>query len=161
MNRTQADAPTPSMSWRFLCAQHRHYMEQNPESAKRFWGEAVLAAREQSARLHWQQALTTYGNALEVATILLHRDEDRKRAELRYSRTAVEFIYALRRVDRRCDANLLLQIASCELEAVSLVVPKNELLEPLIEALACDRHDVSDWMNRLPRMGVEAQGSCH
>ncbi len=147
--------------WRFLCDHHRQLLESDVVGAKQFWGEAVLAAREQIAQLHWRQALTTYGNAWETATILLHRDSDRSRAELRYSRTVAEFIYALRRVENRCDANLLYQIASCELESLPLTHIKQELMEPLVEAIACDYQEAADWMNELPRMAVQADSQWH
>tara|TARA_B100000446_G_scaffold151780_1_gene146703 strand:- start:23789 stop:24334 length:546 start_codon:yes stop_codon:yes gene_type:complete len=151
----------PKNQWRFLCDHHRHLLEQDVAGAKQFWGETVLSAREKMAQSLWRQALTTYGNAWETATILLHRDTDRSRAELRYSRTVAEFIYALRRVQNRCDANLLYQIASCELEGLPLTHIKQELMEPLVEAIACDYQEAADWINELPRMSEKVQSPIH
>lgn len=153
--------PSSAQAWRFLCNHHRQQLERDTDGAKRFWGETVLAAREMVAQLKWRQALITYGNAWEAATLLLHRDTDRRRGELRYSRTVAEFIYALRRMEHRCDANLLFQLASCELESLPLSGLKQDLMEPMIEALACDYQDVAQWMNELPQMSVAAESNIH
>jgi hypothetical protein len=153
--------PVAVQGWRFLCNHHRQLLEENVDGAKRFWGETILAARDQISQLDWRQAFTTYGNAWEASTILLHRDGDRHRAEKRYSRTVAEFIYAMRRFERRCDANLLFQLASCELESLPLKALKQDLMEPLVEALACDYQDVAQWMSELPRMSVKVESSVH
>jgi len=153
--------PASDQALRFLCNHHRQMLEQDVDGAKRFWGETILAARDQISQLDWRQALTTYGNAWEAATILLHQDSDRHRAELRYSRTVAEFIYAMRRLERRCDANLLFQLASCELEGLALKALKQDLMAPLVDALACDYQEVAQWMSELPRMSVKAESNVH
>lgn len=153
--------PSSTQVWRFLCSHHRQMLESDTDTAKRFWGETVLAAREQVTLLNWQQALVTYGNAWEASTLLLHRDPDRRRAELRYSRTVAEFIYAMRRIQRRCDANVLFQLASCELESLPLKGIKQDLMEPMVEALACDYQEVAQWMSELPKMSVAAGSNIH
>jgi len=153
--------PASAQGWRFLCSHHRQLLEQDVDGAKRFWGETVLASRDLISQLDWRKALISYGNAWEASTILLHSDTDRGRAELRYSRTVAEFIYAMRRLERRCDANFLFQMANCELESLPLKARKQDLLEPLIDALECDYQEVAQWMNELPRMSVKVQSSVH
>ncbi|MGH1370832.1 MAG: hypothetical protein ACRBBW_02270 [Cellvibrionaceae bacterium] len=153
--------PSSTQVWRFLCNHHRQQLEEDIDGAKRFWGETVLAAREQISLLNWPQALVTYGNAWEASTLLLHRDTNRHRAEQRYSRTVAEFIYAMRRVQRRCDANVLFQLASCELESLPLKGLKQDLMEPMVEALACDYQEVAQWMSELPKMSVAAGSNIH
>lgn len=145
----------------FLCAHHRQLLCANASKAKRFWGETILAAREQVALLQWHKAMVIYGNAMEVADILLSDDDDRERAEIRYSRTAVEFTYALRQLDRRCDVNILVQMVSCELQSRALSVTKATLLNPLIEAASCSREDAGHWVATRLATQIASRRSLH
>ena len=127
-----------SRSFHFLCNHHRQMLLQDPQEARRFWAEAVLMARDKVQEANWQKALVTFGNAMEVATILLHRDSNRSRAETRFARTAVEFGTLLRGRGFQCDANILLQLVNCELDSVTLTQPKDGLINPLVEALTTE-----------------------
>ncbi|NIB41744.1 hypothetical protein HBA55_19215 [Pseudomaricurvus alkylphenolicus] len=125
-------------SFHFLCNHHRQALMRDAREARRFWAEAILAGREKAQEANWQKALVTFGNAMEVATILLHRDSNRSRAETRFARTAVEFGALLRGRGFQCDANILLQLVNCELDGVTLTQPKDGLINPLVEALTTD-----------------------
>lgn len=133
-----------------MCSQHRHLLFNHRKKARQFWGEMVLQARQQLSESQVHSAIILYGNATEAAEILLFTDDERERAEIRYSRTAVEMAYALQLRNCKCDAKALLEWCSEQLDNVDLVQPKTTLIAPLIQAANSNRSLAKEWTKTRP-----------
>lgn len=79
-----------------LCLRHRRALELDPLRASQCWHQALHDARHQVNNTQWHSVKNRYAQALELAEILLHNDNNPKRCDARLIATAKEFAYLLR-----------------------------------------------------------------
>ena len=118
-----------------------------------FWNSTLLAARGYIYRGDWAAAVPAYGQALELADILLNTDKHRSGALDRYSRTATEFIYALRKSgdQQRLDP-FLLEIVG-RFERMDTACGLDELIGPVLQAARRPADEVDLWIEKI--IGME------
>jgi len=128
----------------FLCQHHRHNLLDQPLAAVNSWHKTVDAARQNVKFEHWDKAVVFYGNALEIAQILLDQDADSVNCE-RYIRTAVELTHAARNSNYQFDADSLFHTLTFHLNKY-VQYPSVEYVQPLKDVTYEPLGDVNDWM---------------
>jgi hypothetical protein len=132
----------------FMCSKHRQFCIDKPKKAQLLWAKSLLSGRGQVCDGHYKDSVRSYGNALEIASILLVNDSDSARAEVRYSQTLTEFAYILRASEQPFDAQALLELARGQFQQ-SHRKSVEVLIEDLIQALICSQQHVVEWLERL------------
>ena len=133
----------------FMCCKHRQFCIDKPKKAQLLWPKSLLSGRGHVCDGHHKDSVRSYGNALEIASILLVNDSDTGRAEVRYSRTLTEFAYILRAYEQPFDAEALLELAQGQFAKQSHSKSAEVLLEALIQAFICSQQQVVEWLDRL------------
>lgn len=80
---------------RFLCPKHRQALQHNPGKAIQLWHRTLLQAQDAVRHEDWSDAIGLYGNALDIADLLMESEGFSARSLNRYSHAALEFAYAL------------------------------------------------------------------
>ncbi|MBX2807110.1 MAG: hypothetical protein KTR20_00630 [Cellvibrionaceae bacterium] len=99
---------------RFLCADHRQLLIEQPAYADGLWSKLITAARQKTTEHKWDVAALIYGNAFETAEILIKQEHTTTTVQC-YLRTAIEFTYALRRCSYSANIALLLAAIKAQL----------------------------------------------
>lgn len=133
--------------FKFLCGKHRQALIQNPKIAKKFWAEAILVARQQLQHKNFLRAVNIFGNATEVAEILFYIDVNRRKSEIRLSRTAVEYSYVMRYLRCNHEGDCLLSSISNIFDSDTLTQNVDHLLSPLEESMSCSKDVVDRWIS--------------
>jgi hypothetical protein len=118
---------------KFICDPHREIYASDPRAALIFWSRTLSLARQKVVQAQWGEASVIYGNAFEVAEILLTGDDCDQRAIARYLQTSAEFAYALRK--NTC-INEVGQLISMVRHRLHHHIPShqlNEMLQPLLD----------------------------
>lgn len=80
---------------KFLCDKHKRWLVQHPEELLPGWQRTCRLGREAMSHAQWQRAAVFFGNAWEMAELLLTQAPG-KQAQQRYLDTAGDMMSALR-----------------------------------------------------------------
>lgn len=130
---------------RFLCAQHRQNLENNPDQAAATWNRLIISARQKTTNNHWQQAANVYACALEVADIIFQHTPNKHTAD-RYIKTVIELSYTLRHCHTATSLSPLVQKAKYQLKRYLLTDYSNDLLQPILDVAFSPMIKVNQWM---------------
>lgn len=137
------------LDFNFMCCKHRQICIKNPRIAQVLWAKCLLNGRRKVKARNFQQGILSYGNAMEIASILLVNDTDVSRAEIRYSRTLTEFAYIYRAAKRPDDVRRLLDITEEKFKQCLHRKPIQVLLDALVKALTCSQQQVLYWLDEI------------
>lgn len=115
---------------KFLCQTHRQWLENDTEKALQLWHKATVDARQGVRDENWRAAIVNYGNAFDIAELLLESQSSDPKAQERYAYTAVEMAYTFKinQLDRRW----ILQSVKHTLGNVERTSLTQELLRTLV-----------------------------
>lgn len=136
------------MNRQFMCKKHRTQLEESPQTAAVIWMRLVNLARQQASGCQWQNAIKSYGNALEAAEIIF-ADTPESDAINRYIKTGAEFIYVLRQYDPRYSTKSVMQSIKKSLENGLYPADVSLLIKPLRDVSYAPIEQVQQWMKML------------
>ena len=115
---------------KFLCQTHRQWLKHDTEKALQLWHKTTVDARQNVRDENWRAAIINYGNAFDIAELILEDRPDNAKAQERYAYTAVEMAYTFKinQLDRRW----ILQSVKHTLGSVERSALTQELLLTLI-----------------------------
>lgn len=114
---------------KFLCQKHRKWLLNDPLKALHLWRKTTEEARQAVRDENWRIAIMNYGNAFDIAELLIDCDNFSIRAQERYAYTALEMAYTLK--SRKLDTQWLLTALTKKLEALDTSELTGELVESL------------------------------
>ena len=136
------------MNMQFMCKKHRSELEEDPKSGVVIWLRLINLARYQTSCFQWDNAIKSYGNALEAAEVIF-MDDPTSTAVNRYLRTAIEFIYTIRQCDHRCDMQFVTATIKNKLQAGLHPANVDLLLKPVTDIADAPMREVRRWMQAL------------
>ncbi|GAA5315622.1 MAG: hypothetical protein AseanaTS_08270 [Candidatus Pelagadaptatus aseana] len=81
---------------KFICPRHRQRYTEYPERARDMWYHLMTAASESVLQGDWQEAVYYFGNALDLAELVLDLEPSSSMAQERYASTALDMAYVLK-----------------------------------------------------------------
>ena len=133
---------------RYLCKDHRQEFSRNPKRAAQSWQEVIMRARTLFHLQHWDQASVIYGNAFEIAEILLTNSQSQFSVD-RYLRSALEFAYTLRKSQTPCELEAFLPHVKQQLARAKTKVDLPYLTQPIEEVINLPIHMADHWLTAL------------
>lgn len=133
----------------FLCSQHRNQMTQDPQRALFTWNRLQGLASRHMDGGEWENAVTTYGLAFETAEILLSTGACKQHDVDRYLRSALDFIYTLRKSAYTADFEALFDKIKHRLENEVFLASIEHALKPLMDIAYSPVSEVDRWMQIL------------
>jgi hypothetical protein len=137
------------MNIKFICKKHQRQLEEKPELAFSAWIKLISLARQQLHDQKWEKAVLSYGNAHDIAAIILNHKAQAE-AINGYIRTAIEFIYALRQdqnthhdindITRHIKKNLTEKLYPANIEL---------LFKPVSDMAHTPLHHIHQWIHTL------------
>lgn len=115
---------------KFLCQKHRDWLQSDPIKALHLWHKTTEDARQAVRDENWRVAIMNYGNAFDIAELLIDCDNFSIRAQERYAYTALEMAYTLK--SKKLDTRWLVHALTDKLKDQS----RSQLTEELIGSLA-------------------------
>ena len=79
----------------FLCSKHRRWLASYPLIARQVWYQNMLDARDAVQCSNWKHAAKFYGNAFEIAGLLLDGNNVDGLAQTRYTYSVIELAAVL------------------------------------------------------------------
>ncbi len=133
---------------RYLCKDHRKEFSRNPKQAAQSWQEIIMRARTLFHLEHWEQAVVIYGNAFEIAEILLTNSQTQFSTD-RYLRSALEFAYVLRKSQTPCNLKAFLPHVKKQLSLSKTTADVPHLTQPIDEVINLPIHMADHWLSAL------------
>jgi hypothetical protein len=133
---------------KYLCNSHRDEFTNNPQHAARAWKNIIEQARELFHMKEWERATIIYGNAFEISELLLTSDPTQYSVD-RYLRSALEFVYALRKKNTKVNLAALIFHVETSIKGISHSMATPQLMQPLEEVINLPINLVDFWMLSL------------
>lgn len=134
---------------KFMCYKCKQSLAKNPSRALAAWSKFMIRAREEQAGKQYNEAVITYGNAMDVAQITFENAPISESEVDRYIRTVVEFVYAVRQCDGSYDLTLLVNRVQKILERGLYPANVKLLLKPVQDVASAPLCQVDRWMAKI------------
>jgi hypothetical protein len=133
---------------KYLCDSHRDEFANNPQQAAQAWRGIIVQARELFHMQAWEKASVVYGNAFEIAELLLSSNPSQYSVD-RYLRSALEYAYSLRKHDAKMNLGSLIVHVKNHIRGIQHTMAVPLLLEPLEEVIKLPLNLADYWMQSL------------
>ncbi|VUD40866.1 hypothetical protein TDB9533_00369 [Thalassocella blandensis] len=151
------------MATQYLCKKHQRAITNNPQFAKQAWQKFRLSALQFMLKGDWDSALASATSALETADKLLTSPylTDRHQEIQRFVRTAMDYIFVLRKSSQHTDLQTLVEIFQQRLSKASnnkySDIHLAKYLTPIQDIAFAPLEEAEYWMSVLYEMEQASQ----